>query len=121
MAPTYAHGKIVYLEIPTADIPRSVSFYKSVFRWAVKPRGDGATGFDDGVAEVSGTWVTGRPPSPIPGLLVFLMVDSVPEALAAVVEHGGRVVQAFGVDGQELTAQFADPDGNVLGLAQKPN
>lgn len=121
MAPARAHGKICYLEIPTADIPRSVSFYRSVFGWPIRQRGDGANAFDDGVGAVSGAWVTGRPASPFPGLLLYVMVDSVVATLEAIVAHGGRVVQPIGLDAPELTARFADPDGNVLGLYQEPD
>ena len=121
MPPTRANGKICYLEIPTADIPRSVRFYQSVFGWQTRRRGDGATAFDDGVGEVSGAWVTGRPPSPVPGLLLYVMVDSVSATVEAVIAHGGRIVQPLGADAPELTARFADPDGNVLGLYQEPN
>ena len=35
--------------------------------------------------------------------------------------QGGRIVQPIGVDAPEITARFADPDGNVLGLYQEPN
>ena len=121
MPPTRANGKICYLEIPTADIPRSVRFYQAVFGWETRRRGDGTTAFDDGVGEVSGAWVTGRPSSPDPGLLLYVMVDSVEATAEAVVAHGGRIVQPLGVDSPELTARFADPDGNVLGLYQEPN
>jgi hypothetical protein len=121
MAPTRANGKICYLEIPTADIPRSVRFYQAVFGWPIRRRGDGATAFDDGVGEVSGAWVTDRPPSPNPGLLIYVMVDSVAATVEAIIAHGGRIVQPIGVDAPELTARFADPDGNVLGLYQEPN
>ena len=120
MAPTRGNGKICYLEIPTADIPRSVRFYQDVFRWQIRRRGDGATAFDDGVGEVSGAWVTGRPSSPNPGLLLYVMVDSVRATLDAIVAKGGRVVQPIGMDAPETTARFADPDGNVLGLYQEP-
>ena len=121
MAPTRANGKICYLEIPTADVPRSVSFYQGVFGWQIRRRGNGTTSFDDGVGEVSGTWVTGRPPSPVPGLLLYVMVDSISATIDAVVAHGGRIVQPVGADAPEITARFADPDGNVLGLYQEPN
>ena len=120
MAPTRTNGKICYLEIPTADIPRSVSFYQAVFGWQIRQRGDGASAFDDGVGEVSGAWVTGRPSSPVPGLLLYVMVDSISTTVETVVAHGGRIVQPLGVDAPELTARFADPDGNVLGLYQEP-
>jgi hypothetical protein len=121
VAPTRANGKICYLEIPTADIGRSVSFYQAVFGWPIRQRADGSTAFDDGVGEVSGAWVTGRPSSPTPGLLLYVMVDSVRATIESVVAHGGRIVQPIGGDTPETTARFADPDENVLGLYQEPN
>jgi predicted enzyme related to lactoylglutathione lyase len=120
VTPASSNGKICYLEIPTADIDRSVTFYQAVFGWPIRKRGDGATAFDDGVGEVSGAWVTGRPSSPTPGLLLYIMVDSVAAAMESVIAHGGGIVQPLGVDAPELTARFADPDGNVLGLYQEP-
>ena len=111
--------KICYLEIPTADVARSIKFYQAVFGWATRRRGDGATAFDDGV-EVSGTWVTGRPQSPKPGLLLYIMVANLEAAVGAITANGGRMVQT-GIEGPEVTAQFADPDGNVLGLYQDPS
>jgi len=119
MPPTMAHGKVCYLELPALDIRRSAAFYEAVCGWRVRQRGDGALAFDDGVGEVSGTWVTGRPPSSQPGLLVYIMVDSVAATLAAVVAHGGEVVQPIGADAPEITARFRDPAGNVLGLYQE--
>ena len=120
MPPTIGHGKICYLEIPAADIPRSVRFYQAVFPWKIRTRGDGRTAFDDAVGEVSGAWVSGRPPSTAPGLLLYVMVHSVAATLAQVIAAGGRVVQKIGADAPEITARFADPDGNVLGLYQEP-
>jgi predicted enzyme related to lactoylglutathione lyase len=120
MPPALANGKICYLEIPAVDVPRSIAFYKGVFGWQIRRRGDGSTAFDDGVGEVSGTWVTGRPPSSQPGLLLYIMVDSVAATLEAVIAHGGEIVQSVGVDAPEITARFRDPAGNVLGLYQEP-
>jgi predicted enzyme related to lactoylglutathione lyase len=118
MSPT--HGKICYLEIPTADISRSVRFYQSVFGWQIRERGDGARAFDDAVGAVSGAWVTGRPPSPQPGLLLYIMVDSLADTVDAIIAHGGQIVQKSGGDTPEVIARFADLDGNVLGLYQEP-
>ena len=112
------NGKICYVEIPTADVARSVKFYQAVFGWATRRRGDGATAFDDGV-EVSGTWVTARPPSTKPGLLIYIMVENLLAAVDAIVANGGRIIPTE-IQGPEETAQFADPDGNVLGLYQEP-
>ncbi|PYS43004.1 MAG: glyoxalase [Acidobacteria bacterium] len=118
--PTLSHGKICYLEIPAIDINTSASFYKEVFGWKTRTRGDGAVAFDDGVGEVSGTWVLGRKPSTEVGLLISIMVDSVAATVEAVVAHGGKIVQPIGGDAPEITARFTDPAGNVLGLYQEP-
>ena len=80
-----------------------------------------ARAFDDSVGEVSGTWVTGRPPSSQPGLLIYIMVDSVAAVVDAVVSQGGEIVQPIGGDAPEITARFRDPAGNVIGLYQEPN
>lgn len=53
MPPTLGNGKICYVQIPTTDIEKSAEFYKRVFGWNVRQRGDGSTAFDDGVGEVS--------------------------------------------------------------------
>lgn len=105
----------------TAGIAHSADFYKAVFGWNIRKRGDGSTAFDDGVGEVSGTWVLGRPPSVKPGLLFYIMVDSVAASVDAVVAHGGEIVQPIGADAPEITARFRDPSGNVIGLYQQPS
>jgi predicted enzyme related to lactoylglutathione lyase len=118
MPPTLANGKICYLEIPAADIPRSADFYTKVFGWGIRQRPDGPPSFDDTTGQVSGRWVTGRPPSPQPGLLFYIMVDNVAATIDAVVAHGGKLVQPIGADAPEITARFSDPAGNVIGLYQ---
>jgi predicted enzyme related to lactoylglutathione lyase len=120
MSPTSVNGKICYLELPATDIERSARFYGDVFGWRIRQRGDGATAFDDTTGEVSGSWVLGRPPAGEPGLLFYIMVDSVSESLDAAVAHGAEVVQPIGLDAPEVTARFRDPGGNVIGLYQEP-
>jgi hypothetical protein len=118
--PNYASGKICYLEIPAMDLARSIRFYTKVFGWKTRTRTDGSTVFDDAVGEVSGTWITGRPPSSLPGILIYIMVDSVAEKMDAVIIHGGEIIQGIGGDAPEITARFRDPAGNILGLYQPP-
>jgi hypothetical protein len=120
MPPTLANGKICYLEIPATDIARSSDFYQRVFGWQIRKRGDGHIAFDDTTGQVSGTWVVGRPPSATPGILIYVMMDSVAATLEAVVSHGGDVIQPIGADAPEITARFRDPAGNVIGLYQQP-
>ena len=119
MPPTLANGKICYIEIPSTDVARSADFYARVFGWNVRQRGDGHSAFDDTTGQVSGTWVPGRPPSSQPGLLVYVMVDSVAASLEAIVANGGEIVQPIGADAPEITARFRDPAGNVIGLYQQ--
>ena len=120
MSPRSMHGKVCYIELPAIDVRRAADFYEAVFGWRIRQRGDGATAFDDATGEVSGAWLTGRPPSAQPGLLIYVMVDSVAATVDRVIAHGGRIVQPIGADAPEITARFRDPAGNVIGLYQEP-
>src|SRR6266849_5473845 len=102
MPPTFANGKICYIEMPATDIARSSDFYQHVFGWNIRTRGDGSTAFDDTTGEVSGAWVIGRPPATTPGLLFYIMVDSVEATVDAVVANVGESVQPLGADAPEI-------------------
>ena len=119
-APTFGNGKICYIEIPAIDVKVSADFYANVFGWSIRQRGDGALAFDDGVGQVSGTWIIGRPAATTPGLLIYIMVDSVEATVESIVAQGCEIVQPIGADAPEITARFRDPAGNVLGLYQQP-
>ncbi len=60
MPPTLANGKICYVEMPATDIAGSADFYKRVFGWTIRKRGDGSTAFDDTTGEVSGARAPAR-------------------------------------------------------------
>jgi len=121
MPPTLANGKICYIEIPTTDIARSAEFYKRVFGWTIRKRNNGSTAFDDTTGQVSGSWVLRRQPASEPGLLIYVMVDSVAETIESITASGGEIVQPVGADAPEITARFRDPGGNVIGLYQEPS
>lgn len=118
--PTYGNGKVCYIEIPAIDINRSSTFYHEVFGWNIRRRNDGAFAFDDGVGEVSGTWVAGRNAMTEVGLLIYIMVNSVDATIDKVIANGGKIVQPVGMDAPEITARFSDPAGNIIGLYQEP-
>jgi uncharacterized protein len=120
MPPTLGNGKICYIEIPATDVALSADFYSKVFGWNIRQRGDGATAFDDAVGQVSGAWVTGRPPAAQPGFMIYIWVDNVAETVEAVVANGCEIVQPIGADAPEITVRFRDPAGNVVGLYQEP-
>lgn len=116
--PASTNGKICYVEIPATDINSSAAFYKEVFGWNTRYRGDGATAFDDTVGAVSGTWVKGREATGV-GILIYIMVDNVAATLDSVIANGGKLVQPVGMDAPEITARFSDPAGNILALYQQ--
>ena len=62
----------------------------------------------------------GRPVASQPGLLLYVMVDSVAATIDAITAQGGTLVQPIGADAPEITARFRDPAGNVIGLYQEP-
>jgi hypothetical protein len=118
--PTSADGKICYIEMPAKDVARSASFYKNVFGWNIRQRGDGATAFDDTIGEVSGAFVLNRKPMTEVGLLVYIMVDNIQDTIEKLVANGGTIIQSVGMDAPEITARFTDPAGNIIGLYQEP-
>jgi hypothetical protein len=116
--PTFGNGKICYIQIPATDIARSAGFYQRVFGWTIRDNNDGRTSFDDGVGEVSGTWVLGWPPATTPGLMMHIMVDNADATMNLIVANGCEIVQPIGADAPEITAQFRDPGGNIIGIYQ---
>jgi predicted enzyme related to lactoylglutathione lyase len=114
------NGKICYIEMPATDIALSAAFYGKVFGWNIRKRGNGSTAFDDTTGQVSGSWILGRPAASAPGLMVYIMVDSVAATLETITANGGEIVQPIGADAPEITARFRDPGGNVIGLYQEP-
>ena len=119
--PRLRTGKLCYVEMPAIDVTRSAEFYRRVFGWTIRRRGDGSVSFDDSVGEVSGAFVTGRAPAGDPGFLVYVMVADATTALDAVVASGGEVVRPVGPSGGGIFAWFKDPAGNVLGVYQQPD
>ena len=110
-------GKISYVQIPAADADRSADFYESVFGWNIRRRDGGRIAFDDATGEVSGVWLTDRPPSVQPGLLMYINVEDVQRALEKIVEAGGQIVTPLTPQSEgEAFATFRDPAGNVLGV-----
>jgi predicted enzyme related to lactoylglutathione lyase len=118
MTITNANGKVCYIEIPAADVARSAEFYRAVFGWKIRTRGDGATAFDDGV-EVSGAFVRGRPPMREVGLLIYVMVADADAILKKVAASGGEIVEPIHPGAPEVVARFRDPAGNLMGVYQE--
>lgn len=116
--PTFANGKICYIEIPALDVEQSAAFYHDIFGWEIRRREDGSVSFDDSVCEVSGGWVTGREPQTEQGIIISLMVKDMETTLQLITEKGGTIVEPVGKDLPVITALFSDPAGNIFSLYQ---
>ena len=115
------HGKICYLEIPATTAESSAEFYRSIFGWKVRSRGDGNLAFDD-TGAVSGTWVKETDRTPDERTRVYIMVDAIMETLKRIQAAGGRVLTPRTEIGPGMGAfaAFADPVGNEFGLYEEP-
>jgi predicted enzyme related to lactoylglutathione lyase len=85
------HGKVCYLEIPATTAEASADFYRDIFGWTIRKRGDGELAFDD-AGGVSGTWVKESDRTPDEQTRIYIMVDDIPDALKKIEAAGGRVL-----------------------------
>ena len=119
-------NRVVHFEIPFDDGDRARKFYGDVFGWELmhKPEmkytivttgptdpGKGPTdsGFiNGGMLQREGAWSS-------PNIVVD--VANLEDALKAVGDHGGAVVQERqAVGDMGFAAYFTDPEGNLVGL-----
>ena len=115
--PTYANGKICYLEIPALDIETSATFYCKAFSWKLRRNVDSIS-FDDSVGEVSGMWVLGKKPISEAGIIISIMVDDAELTKKLVIDNGGKIVFASRLDSGEVIVHFTDQAGNIMGIYQ---
>src|SRR4030095_11944602 len=116
------HGKVCYLEIPAITAEASADFYRNIFGWTIRKRGDGELAFDDS-GGVSGTWVKGSDRTQNEQTLIYNMVDYTPDARKKSEAAGGRVLtpRTDIAPGSGAFAVFADPAGTEFGLYEEPN
>lgn len=112
------YGKLYYIEIPAVDIHASAEFYRSVFGWTVRQRGDGATAFDDGAGAVSGAWTTDRSPADDPGFRLYISVENAEESARRIEAAGGIIVTPPDMTVVDIVGYFRDPAGNLIGIHQ---
>ena len=111
-------GKLYYIEIPALDVPTSAAFYRTVFGWTVRQRGDGSTAFDDGAGAVSGVWTTERSPADDPGFRLYISVENAAASARHIEEAGGTIVAPPDMTVVDIVGYFRDPAGNLVGIHQ---
>jgi predicted enzyme related to lactoylglutathione lyase len=111
------NGKVSYMQIPATDTAKSAAFYEKVFGWTL--RGGGADfSFSDASGELIGAWVTDRAISKEPGVLPYIYVTAIDDAVDSITSNGGEVVREVYAEGSLWVATFRDPAGNVMGVWQ---
>lgn len=109
-------GAITYLHIPATDVRQAAEFYREVFGWHINNPDSDRPSFDDAGGQLSGAWVTDHLVATDPGLLPYIYVDQVEQAVARILAHGGEIVTNPFPEGLLTVATFRDPAGNVIGL-----
>jgi hypothetical protein len=109
---------VVHFEIRSADPDATRAFYGTLFGWTF-PDG-GIPGYSYVETKVEGAIPGGISPLQDGGPLVtfFVGVEDVAATLEAAVAQGGRIVQAATTVPGVTFGLLADPQGQVVGLAQ---
>ena len=112
---------VLHFEIPIDDPARAAGFYARVFGWTVDqwgpiPYWPMTTGEEPGPGAEGALAPRADTPE---GVIVYVGVDDINDALASVVQEGGSVVaEKTPIPTIGWTARFRDTEGNLVGLFQ---
>jgi uncharacterized protein len=112
-------GGLSYMHLPATDVRRAARFYGSVFGWTIWNPDSDRPGFEDGTGHVGGAWMRNQAISTTPGLLPYIYVIDIREAVSAITRDGGEIVTPPYREGTLWVATFRDPEGNVMGVWQQ--
>ncbi|HYF52242.1 MAG TPA: VOC family protein [Planctomycetota bacterium] len=111
---------IVHIEIPAPDLKKATAFYSSVFSWKVDDSFPSSGGeqyamFQDGA--VGGGFDPRLKPT-TDGIVLYIAVKDIPEALKKIAASGGSVIkEKTEIGGNHgYYALFKDPNGNKVGI-----
>jgi len=113
---------VVHFEINVRDQKKGVEFYSTLFDWKIdsnNPLNYGLvdTGLKLGIMGGIGETRGESPPS----VMFYVQVEDVQGYLDKAVRLGGRVmVPVTEIPDMVTFGQFADPEGNIIGLIQGP-
>ena len=111
--------KVTHFEIIGNDGAKSREFYGRLFGWEIDANNPMEYGIVSPTENGIGGGITASQPGGTPTTVIYVEVDSVQPYLDKAVALGGRVVMERQViPGMVTFGQFADPDGNVIGLVE---
>lgn len=122
-------NKVAWFEIPASDFQKAKQFYEGVFDWKIDLRGDeGAMATTTAVdtnhhpiepGGINGGFYKRTSKEEYPSFVV--QTESIDKTLKAIETGGGKVVTPKHSIGEwGFMADFADPEGNVVALWEKP-
>lgn len=114
-------GQVTHFEIRGADGAQLMQFYRDLFGWQIDTNNPMQYGMVAGHTGGIGGGVTGVQPGQPTGVTVYVEVPDVAAALEQAVAKGAKVVMPATAlpEGQMVIGLFADPQGNVVGLAKE--
>ena len=108
-------GGVSYLRIAAPDPARSAAFYNAVFGWKIRKD---STAFEDGTGHIIGHFMPDLPVAGEAGVIPYVYVQNIDEALARVPGGGGEVTTKPYAEGDLWVAMTRDPAGNAIGVWQ---
>lgn len=115
----FGHGKVSYIQIPSGGKDDCAEFYRRVFGWELRDGTPEHRSFTDASGDLIGAFVTQVEPA-APGVLPYISVDEINDAVAAIEANGGEIVTPVYDEESLKVATFRDPAGNVIGIWQGP-
>jgi len=117
-------GVVRWIDLPSTDLEKSCAFYEEAFGWKIT-RSESWPDYpmwSDSEDRVGGGFDKGLKPMGEAGIFLFILVESIEDALKSVVAAGGKVAQDKKLISESVGwwASFLDPSGNLLGLWERP-
>jgi len=124
-------GEVVHFEIPADDLKRARSFYEKTFGWKLTVMPDDYTMVATGEGDSEGMpknpgyiggGITTRA-NHVKAPVVVIMVDDIDASAKTIQKNGGKILQGkqpIGDGSMGFAGYFRDPEGNVVGIYQRP-
>ena len=110
---------VVHFEVTGKDAKKLHGFYSGVFGWSIQadnPMNYGLVSDQDTGGGIGGGIAGGDGPNQV---TFYIEVDDPKAYLGKIESQGGKtIVPETEIPGMVIFAQFADPEGNVVGLVK---
>ncbi len=113
---------VIHFEVLGKDGAKLQSFYGDLFQWKI----DASNPMNYGIVDSQGAGIGGgigtNDQDGTPGVTFYIEVADLQASLDKAVSLGGKVVMPVTeIPGMVIMAQFADPEGNVIGMVKSDN